>query len=604
MRQGTNSKLEIKLFEQFTPHENVLLGKVVVYTSQFWNYLGASKVFPLDPVERPIRVPDFSIARYLLVLSSSLVIEFQDISYYLPRISPSDDLSETSVNQVNPSPISSPPPLPSRTSTSTNSPSNIETSSLDSAEVGVSNNDNGQAGYQKPLPPLPPKASPPTQRGEDGTQGPALLVSANNTPKPVKPTQTWFGKIADYFSSGSSSLVSDTWYHRILSSDKNELPKFESFYYAYETKGHVEMLASNSRQLSNYSFLYVPGLYSGRKVGQSNSAEGKLTKHQERVQQMCELGIDAELIVVPNDGTVLNNAEIIASKIYETCKAKRKYIILIGYSKGGVDSAAALSLYPDLVPYVRCFITLMSPLYGSHVASDIEDSMLRPVVYLAIKNLLDADTDAVKDLSFERRANFITNHPFDERVPTLSLAAAVTTVSKTSPFLAPYKYILSKYNKENDGLVACHDAVYPNASLVLIPSMDHVGPRPEYPVYRNHISFILAAIDTALDSTEGKWDAFCIDLRQAPDTSPPIQEHPTPKLMSSQSDADQTIVYPPIEDDFFIPPEPVAQETNLINFADDSLLENAGQQAFVHDQVAQPDYSKSPPEREGPSPGQ
>jgi hypothetical protein len=559
VEKGINSKLEIKLFEQFTPYESVLLGKVDIYTSQIPYYMGFTKTFPLDPVTRSTTVPEFSIARFLLVLRSSLVIEFANVSAPL-KSQEAPSLPENSI----PISISSPlPPLPPRSisSSSPHAPTNLTLISM--PETSLNEDSMTESGYQKPLPPLPQGS---IKVAEEYEGSGALLISANKTPHPVKPTQTWFGKISEYFSSGSSSLVSDTWYHRMLKSEKNEYAKFESLYYAYETRGHAEMLKADPEHLSSFVYLYVPGLYSGRKVGGPTSAEGKLTKHQERVNEMKALGLDARLVVVPNDGTVLNNSEIISRTIREVVAETNKYIVLIGYSKGGVDASAALALNPWIVPWIRVFITLFSPLYGSHIAADIEDSMLRPVVFLAIKNLLEADTAAVRDLSFKRRGPFIASHPFDERVPSLSLASAITTASKTSPFLAPYKYILSKYNKENDGLVACQDALYPGSSMILIPAMDHVGPRPEYPIYRNHVSFILSVINTALDSTQEKWALLCSSFQQPSELASLAQSGSISRDDSTTETSTQSESYPPAEDDFYVPDTNPATESNLIDF--------------------------------------
>ena len=38
-----------------------------------------------------------------------------------------------------------------------------------------------------------------------------------------------------------------------------------------------------------------------------------------------------------------------------------KQVVLLGHSKGGVDAAAALSLYPELKGHVRALITMQAP---------------------------------------------------------------------------------------------------------------------------------------------------------------------------------------------------------------------------------------------------
>lgn len=338
-------------------------------------------------------------------------------------------------------------------------------------------------------------------------------MSANETPAPVsKKEPGLFSRFANYISGGSSAKdAHDAWFSTMLQSDKNKAAEFENTYVDYEMQGHKIRLESLPVDLRSYVYLYVPGLYSGNspfaKGKQSNTGEPKITRHAKRVEELKSLGFDARLVVVPNDGTVYSNAHLIRVAMEEAFEQTKKPLVLIGYSKGGVDSAAALSISPGyLVAQVRCFITLFSPLKGSHIASDIEDSLLRPVVHMAIKNYMESDSAAMSDLSMEKRSHFLRLHPFVEGVPALSLATSVTPgLARSSPFGPPYNYIKSRYSKESDGLVAAQDAIYPGAHMILLHGMDHVGPRPEYPVFRNHISFIVGVIEVAINQTTKQW---------------------------------------------------------------------------------------------------
>lgn len=87
-------------------------------------------------------------------------------------------------------------------------------------------------------------------------------------------------------------------------------------------------------------------------------------------------------------GLVKENAEYIAEQVLETYKQHGKRILLMGYSKGGVDALAALALYPSIVPYIRAVITLFSPIYGSHIAT----SLTKPGLTTAIRAILQLIT--------------------------------------------------------------------------------------------------------------------------------------------------------------------------------------------------------------------
>lgn len=79
------------------------------------------------------------------------------------------------------------------------------------------------------------------------------------------------------------------------------------------------------------------------------------------------------LIVFLNyQASVEKNAREIKSYIEEIYWGSKKRVLLLGHSKGGVDAAAALSLYwSDLKDKVAGLALAQSPYGGSPVASDI-----------------------------------------------------------------------------------------------------------------------------------------------------------------------------------------------------------------------------------------
>lgn len=488
--------------------------------------MSSTRWFPLDPVTRTQPIPADAFARFLLVLRSSICIQF---SY--PDGTETEPSAQTGNMEKEPETVGDKtglPPLPPRPTvvisqmdTSEDAGNSIQREVLVSKDytetVAVPSSSAAIVPKLDSPPPLPPsnQVPPPLpSRGHHPHVRPPLVAAASAPTILGKLSKLFLGSTPSNstYSHSSLSTQQDSWFQEIYHSTHNHLPQMSALYHAFRAHGYANV-ASELPYLSNFVYLYVPGLYSGRNpfsnraAGGSNNGEGKLTKHQTRVNELKALGLDTRMIIVPNDGTVYSNARLISDTVQQTFAETGKHIVLIGYSKGGVDSAAAISMTPAIVPMIRCFITLFSPLHGSHIATDIEDSVLRPVVYLGIKNLLDADTAAMKDLSMSARANFIFAYPFNEAVPSLSLASTVGSFSKNSSFARPYKYLFSNYHKENDGLVACQDAIYPGAEVILISGMDHAGPRPEHPIYRDHVSFILSVIQTALNSTRFKWNA-------------------------------------------------------------------------------------------------
>lgn len=559
MKPPANSKLEITFYEAYGWNHSIPLGKIELHTINFRHYFGTTKTFPLDPVIRPQGPPpDNSLARFLLLHRCYASLRFSYLDLTMSSLPPttitttnSPYMSTSTQNSLSSSLASSgpAPALPPRRSTSTNIESNEPPSYKDAirdmgpapplppaAHRTNSTTNSATSTTSSTAPPLPPRhsaTSSPEPSPLTYSQGGPLITTANDTPAPVTPKQSFFGKIANYFSGGSSKTpVNDSWFQNELQSPNNCASQFENLYVDYEMQGHQARLDSLTYDLKQFVYLYIPGLYSGKNPfshKEQTTGEPKITRHAKRVDDLKALGLDARLVVVPNDGTVYSNAHLIRVAMEEAWEETQKPLVMIGYSKGGVDTAAAFSVSsPALVSHVRCFITLFSPLKGSHVASDIEDSMLRSVVYMGIKNMMEADTAAMRDLSMEHREQFIRLYPFIEGIPALSLATSVSTgLSKTSPFGPPYNYIKTHYGKESDGLVAAQDAIYPGAHKLLLSGMDHVGPRPEYPVFRNHISFILGVIETALDRTKKQWeDEQSALLRQSDEERLAMEKEP------------------------------------------------------------------------------
>lgn len=551
-----NSKLSITFYEAYGWNHSIPLGKIEIHTINFRHYIGTTKSFPLDPVVRPQGPPpDNSLARFLLLHRCYASLRFSYLDLTMSSLPPmtvtttNNPHSTTSTNSLASSLASSgpAPALPPRRSTSTTIDSNAPPSYKEAVrELGPApplphaahrTNTSSTTSTNSSAPPLPARSSAsssPEPNPLSYSQGGPLVATANDTPAPVQPGKpSFFGKIANYFSGGNSKVpVNDAWFQQELQSPDNCASQFENLYVDYEMQGHQARLDALDYDMKQFVYLYVPGLYSGKNPfshKEQTTGEPKITRHAKRVDDLKALGLDARLVVVPNDGTVYSNAHLIRVAMEEAWEETQKPLVMIGYSKGGVDTAAAFSVSsPALVSRVRCFITLFSPLKGSHVASDIEDSMLRSVVYMGIKNMMEADTAAMRDLSMEHREQFIRLYPFVQGIPALSLATSVSAgMSKTSPFGPPYNYIKTHYGKESDGLVAAQDAIYPGAHKLLLSGMDHVGPRPEYPVFRNHVSFILGIIETALDRTKKQWeDEKAAILRQSDEQRIAMEQEP------------------------------------------------------------------------------
>lgn len=214
-------------------------------------------------------------------------------------------------------------------------------------------------------PPLPPRSNAPPPPLPQRSQIPAIPVAAPRW----RPSIDW-------------EKISDRWFkeHARDTDPNNITMRFDDIFDEFRSKRDHSTIIKQliGSEVSELIYLFVPGLYAGRmpfKVRQDmNVVWGR------RMGELQAMGLDARVIQVPIDGPVLLNATIIGSLIQDLhAQFPEKKFVLVGYSKGGVDFSAALAVLPEIRPLVRCFVTMFSPLFGSHIATDLNGSGLSTI---------------------------------------------------------------------------------------------------------------------------------------------------------------------------------------------------------------------------------
>ncbi|KAF3958275.1 hypothetical protein CMV_016806 [Castanea mollissima] len=196
--------------------------------------------------------------------------------------------------------------------------------------------------------------------------------------------------------------------------------------------------------------------------------------------------------------------------------------MLLGHSKGGVDAAAALSVYwSDLKDKVAGLALVQSPYGGTPLASDIlcegqiADEEIQKIMEFLICKLIKGDIRALEDLTYEKRKEFIMKHKLPENIPLISfhseasiapgVLATMTHIAHAElpwlpfpnfgneesdnvqagcqvPVVIPLSAAMAvcalhlqlRYGEKSDGLVTCRDAEVPG-SVVVRPDkkLDH-----------------------------------------------------------------------------------------------------------------------------------
>ncbi|KAL0739737.1 hypothetical protein Bca4012_081250 [Brassica carinata] len=247
-------------------------------------------------------------------------------------------------------------------------------------------------------------------------------------------------------------------------------------------------------------YLLIPGLFSNHGPLYFVDTKTKFSK----------MGLACHIAKIHSESSVEKNAREIKEYIEELCWGSNKKVLLLGHSKGGIDAAAALSLYwPDLKDKVAGLVLAQSPYGGSPIATDIlrEGQLggyvnLKKILEIMIFKVIKGDIQALEDLTYERRKQFLKNHPLPQELATVSFLteasispAVLATLSRVAqaelpltnqaaklPVVMPLgaamaacaQLIQVRYGEKSDGLVTCCDAEVPG-SVVVRPKrkLDH-----------------------------------------------------------------------------------------------------------------------------------
>lgn len=252
----------------------------------------------------------------------------------------------------------------------------------------------------------------------------------------------------------------------------------------------------------SFVYLLIPGLFSNLSPLYFVSTKRFFSK----------MGLACHIAKIHSEAAVERNAWELKQYIEELYWGSGKRVMLLGHSKGGVDAAAALSIYSsELEGKVAGLALVQSPYGGTPIASDIlregqiADFETRRVMEIIICKLIKGDMRALEDLTYDKRREFIMKHKIPEHIPLISFHSEASTapgvlstlslvahaelpnfgsvpVGGKVPVIIPLAAAMAisalhlklRYGEQSDGLVTCRDAVVPG-SVVVHPDqkLDH-----------------------------------------------------------------------------------------------------------------------------------
>ncbi|HYI00225.1 lipase [Hyalangium sp.] len=263
----------------------------------------------------------------------------------------------------------------------------------------------------------------------------------------LPPAQKWWG-------AGCAGLAG--WFRAESAPTTEATDRFRQIY--ARVRRDEPVLPSEARR---HLYLMVKGLL-------GDELYGYLEDNRARLEHR---GLETREVQVDTESSLTENVEVVRRALEDAAFFKRS-VVLVGHSKGAVESLATLAIYPELRQHVRAVVAIQAPYGGSPIAHDMTDSPeLRRMLDIAFPLLFYGVSRSVQDLSYPARMEFVRRHPYAGEVPTVALASS--RYSRRSLLWPVAHYMFERYGLPNDGLVAQVDAEIPGSRVVRLDDMDH-----------------------------------------------------------------------------------------------------------------------------------
>ena len=223
-------------------------------------------------------------------------------------------------------------------------------------------------------------------------------------------------------------------------------------------------------RLQRYKLLFVPGFHY-----LSDPTSGADFSHQR--QLMRRLGLDVQLAATEEDGTVEENAKIIA-RVVRAESASHTQLILVSTSKGGPETALALGkiLEPGETTSVKAWLSVGGLIRGTLLADRImtwPKSWIARIIFAHER----VDFQSLPGLTTAVSRLRINGLRLPYHILVVQYVAAPLSGDIADDVRGRYTY-LRKYGP-NDGLTLLADELLPHGITILEPGVDHFYRDPE-----------------------------------------------------------------------------------------------------------------------------
>jgi pimeloyl-ACP methyl ester carboxylesterase len=191
-------------------------------------------------------------------------------------------------------------------------------------------------------------------------------------------------------------------------------------------------------------------------------------------ERLESVGARVRTIVVGGRSGTGHNARQIADSIAAHPLARDRKVILVGYSKGGLDILRFLVDFPELAAGVDAVVAVASPVFGTPLADLAQPAYSALVAKVPYEECPPGDGQVIASLRPAESTQWLAENPVPSGVRYYSLAA-FTTREHVARSLVPLWKHLGATEVRNDGQVVVSDAVIPGSTLLALVNADHWG---------------------------------------------------------------------------------------------------------------------------------
>jgi hypothetical protein len=179
-------------------------------------------------------------------------------------------------------------------------------------------------------------------------------------------------------------------------------------------------------------------------------------------------------IVVSGRSGTASNARQIAEAIERAQVPPERQIIIVGYSKGALDTLRFLTDFPGLAATIDAVVSVAGPIYGSPLADRTKGAYSALLARAPYDKCPPGDGEVIESLSPAVATAWLATNPLPVHVRYYSITG-FTTRNHVARLLVPAWKVLNKTDVRNDGQVFAADAVIPGATLLGLANADHWG---------------------------------------------------------------------------------------------------------------------------------